>query len=86
MSVHFLPTTTRTASPAGLGSVKGGRLAEAAWHLRAATRALHAGLRAAIRRARTRRHLSELDTHLLRDIGVTFTDAQLEAAKPFWQG
>lgn len=32
----------------------------------------------------TRRQLSELDAHLLRDIGVTRLDAQLEAARKPW--
>lgn len=34
--------------------------------------------------ARTRRHLSKLDAHLLRDIGLTPEDAQVEASRPFW--
>ena len=32
----------------------------------------------------TRRQLRELDAHLLRDIGVTRRDAQLEAARKPW--
>ncbi len=32
----------------------------------------------------TRRQLNELDPHLLRDIGVTRLDAQLEAARKPW--
>ncbi len=32
----------------------------------------------------TRRQLSELDAHLLRDIGVTPLDARLEAARKPW--
>lgn len=35
-------------------------------------------------RARQRRDLSELDAHLLKDIGVTPGQAAREAAKPFW--
>lgn len=80
MSIHSFPTTTRTAVPAGLG------LAEAGWHVRAAILALANGLREANRRKRTRRDLADLDHHLLRDIGVTPTDAFLEAEKPFWRG
>ncbi len=80
MTIHSFPTTARTAVPAGLG------LAAAGWHLRAAILALAGGLREATRRQRTRRALAELDHHLLRDIGVTFTEAQAEAAKPFWEG
>ena len=32
----------------------------------------------------TRRQLSELDAHLLRDIGMTRLDAELEAARKTW--
>lgn len=39
-----------------------------------------------IARRRTRLHLSELDTHMLDDIGVTEAQARKEAARPFWQG
>ena len=80
MSVHTFPTTTRIAMRPGLG------LAEAGWHLRAAFLALSAGMREAARRQRTRRHLDELDGHLLRDIGTTRMEAAAEAAKPFWRG
>ncbi len=43
----------------------------------------HAVLRWAAR-ARQRRDLAELDAHLLKDIGVTPSQATREAAKPFW--
>ncbi len=33
---------------------------------------------------RTRRRLMELDEHLLRDIGLTRSEAQTEAEKPAW--
>lgn len=36
-------------------------------------------------RARTRRLLAEMTAHELRDIGVTPTDAEAEANKPFWR-
>jgi uncharacterized protein YjiS (DUF1127 family) len=36
-------------------------------------------------RARTRRLLAEMSAHELRDIGVTPTDAEAEANKPFWR-
>jgi uncharacterized protein YjiS (DUF1127 family) len=36
-------------------------------------------------RARTRRLLAEMNPHELRDIGVTPTDAEVEANKPFWR-
>jgi uncharacterized protein YjiS (DUF1127 family) len=37
-----------------------------------------------LRRHQTRRVLHELDTHMLRDIGLTRRQAEREAAKPFW--
>ena len=36
-------------------------------------------------RARQRRELMQFDDHLLRDIGLTRTEATLEAEKPFWR-
>jgi uncharacterized protein YjiS (DUF1127 family) len=36
-------------------------------------------------RARQRRSLRELDPHLLRDIGVTRSEALAESAKPWWR-
>ena len=38
-----------------------------------------------IERVRQRRMLSELDDHLLRDIGVTRVEAARECEKPFWR-
>jgi uncharacterized protein YjiS (DUF1127 family) len=35
-------------------------------------------------RSRQRRVLAELDDRLLRDIGLTRSEARSEAAKPFW--
>lgn len=40
---------------------------------------------AALTRRRDRMRLAKLDTHLLRDIGVTARDAEAECAKPFWK-
>ena len=37
-------------------------------------------------RARTRKALSQLDPHLLKDIGVTRHQARTEAGKAFWRG
>jgi uncharacterized protein YjiS (DUF1127 family) len=42
-------------------------------------------LRAALRRWRTRQRIGELDQYALRDIGVTYAEAEQEANKPFWQ-
>ena len=37
-----------------------------------------------LRRARSRRELSELDERTLQDIGVTRSQARFESSKPFW--
>jgi uncharacterized protein YjiS (DUF1127 family) len=37
-------------------------------------------------RAQQRRHLAQLDHHMLRDIGISRADAVGEAQKPFWRG
>lgn len=34
----------------------------------------------------TRRALRDLPDHLYKDIGITKTQAQIEAEKPFWRG
>ena len=44
-----------------------------------------AALRAAFDRARQRRLLAELDEWLLRDVGITRSQALGEAGKPFWR-
>ena len=41
-------------------------------------------VRAAWRRYRTRQRIADLDSHLLKDIGVTSAEAEIEANKPFW--
>jgi uncharacterized protein YjiS (DUF1127 family) len=38
------------------------------------------------RRARERGHLARLDARMLRDIGVTPSEAARECEKPFWRG
>jgi uncharacterized protein YjiS (DUF1127 family) len=43
-----------------------------------------AALRTAWRRHQTRQHIRELDAHALKDIGVTYADAEAEANKRFW--
>ena len=40
---------------------------------------------AAWRRYRTRQRIAELDRHILKDIGVSFAEAEAEANKPFWR-
>jgi uncharacterized protein YjiS (DUF1127 family) len=44
-----------------------------------------ASLREAWRRQRSRTRISGLDAHMLRDIGVTYAEAEHEANKPFWR-
>lgn len=36
-------------------------------------------------RSTQRRHLAELNDHMLRDIGLTRADAMAETTKPFWR-
>jgi uncharacterized protein YjiS (DUF1127 family) len=43
------------------------------------------GMRAAWRRYRSRQHIAQLDSHILKDIGVSFAEAEAEANKPFWR-
>ncbi|MDE2580241.1 MAG: DUF1127 domain-containing protein [Rhodospirillales bacterium] len=45
-----------------------------------------AALSAAWRRQRSRARIAGLDAGLLKDIGVTFAEAEHEANKPFWRG
>lgn len=44
-----------------------------------------ARIRAAWRRYRSRQHISGLDSYMLKDIGVTYAEAEAEANKPFWR-
>ena len=44
-----------------------------------------AAIRAAWRRYRSRQRIAQLDGHLLKDIGVSFAEAEAEANKPFWR-
>jgi uncharacterized protein YjiS (DUF1127 family) len=46
---------------------------------------LLAGMRTAWRRYVSRRRITDLDPYLLKDIGVSFADAEREANKPFWR-
>jgi uncharacterized protein YjiS (DUF1127 family) len=41
-------------------------------------------VRSAWRRYRSRQRIAQLDPHLLKDIGVTYAEAEAEANKPFW--
>lgn len=43
-------------------------------------------IRAAWRRYRARQRITQLDSHALKDIGVSFAEAEAEANKWFWRG
>ncbi len=51
----------------------------------AAPRPKWTALKAAWRRYRTRQRIGDLDGHLLKDIGVSYAEAEAEANKPFWR-
>jgi len=71
MSNRLMFTTIARASPS---------------HLRGLPLLLsRAGLGAAWRRYRSRQRIAELDGHLLKDIGVSFAEAEAEANRPFWR-
>jgi uncharacterized protein YjiS (DUF1127 family) len=38
------------------------------------------------RRAADRQHLCGLDSHMLRDVGLSRGDVEVEISKPFWRG
>lgn len=42
-------------------------------------------LAAAWRRQRSRQRIAHLDAHALKDIGVSYAEAEAEANKPFWR-
>lgn len=79
-----LPFQT-TSAPSGRGNA---RLAGATYRQPspvAASRGALAALAAAWRRHRSRTRIAALDAHLLKDIGVTYAEAENEANKPFWR-
>lgn len=51
----------------------------------AAPKSRWTAMKAAWRRYRTRQRIAGLDSHLLKDIGVSYAEAETEANKPFWQ-
>jgi uncharacterized protein YjiS (DUF1127 family) len=38
-----------------------------------------------LERARERRHLSQFNDHMLKDIGLSRSEVETEIAKPFWR-
>jgi uncharacterized protein YjiS (DUF1127 family) len=86
----------RAARPlADAGAGRGGAPAEVrcvSWDLepssprrRPATAEWRRSLAAAWRRQRSRRRIAQLDAHALKDIGVSYAEAEAEANKPFWR-
>lgn len=47
--------------------------------------ALRTRLREMFRRRRSRRAISGLDRHMLKDIGISYAEAEFEANKPAWR-
>jgi uncharacterized protein YjiS (DUF1127 family) len=47
--------------------------------------ALRGAVHSAWRRHTTRQRITALDAHDLRDIGVSYAEAEAEANKPFWR-
>jgi uncharacterized protein YjiS (DUF1127 family) len=77
---------------ADIGVSSAAALAEAArlpWDTSTGPRRYQSGvinaIQSAWQRARTRRLLSRLQARELRDFGVSPSDAQMEATKPFWR-
>jgi len=46
---------------------------------------LWASVQAAYRRHRSRAALARFDAHQLKDIGISWSEAEFEANKPFWR-
>lgn len=66
----------------GLGRIaRGHAVRESA----ASVRAVVGRVEAWAERARQRRALRELSDHMLKDLGITRYDAELEGRKPFWR-
>lgn len=42
-------------------------------------------IRAAWRRYQSRRRIAQLDSRMLKDVGISFAEAEAEANKPFWR-
>jgi len=76
MSNRLLFHKTAYGNPQGLAPVR-----RDASGLGTAWKRIHA----AWRRYRSRQHISVLDSHMLKDIGVTYAEAEAEANKPFWR-
>lgn len=74
-----LPAPGRTAAPPYSGGPHPGP------HPGPGGSSIRAAIQEGWRRWRSRTALSELDPHILKDIGVTLAEAEYEANKPFWR-
>ena len=85
MSSHSL--TTRFLSDAGTPARRGdwARATPVRRQEKPRAAALWATIVAMYRRHRSRAALARLDGYMLKDIGVSFVDAEHEANKPFWR-
>jgi uncharacterized protein YjiS (DUF1127 family) len=79
-----LPFQT-TSIPAGRGNTRMSGVKQRQPSPLARPRSALAAIAAAWRRHRSRVRIATLDAHLLRDIGVTYAEAENEANKPFWR-
>jgi len=79
ITTQFLASPRQPAVPAGPMRAVSTPRRQPPWHV-----ALWAFLVAAYRRHRSRQLLARMDGHMLKDIGVTFAEAEHEANKPFW--
>ncbi len=79
--MHTIP------KPSGLptSSIRHGRYRPGRWRLVSMAEGLLGTLLLLQDRAAQRRALAELDSHLLKDLGLTRADVARETAKPFWQ-
>ena len=83
--MHIWPPNVTEADDVESPVVRRARPIAAAATVRAAAHASWAVIRSAWRRYRSRQRIAQLDSHLLKDIGVTFAEAEAEANKPFWR-
>ncbi|HET8997827.1 MAG TPA: DUF1127 domain-containing protein [Acetobacteraceae bacterium] len=77
-----LPARTRRSWIPGMAGFGAGR---SGWPVQTGPQGLGAWLRAAWRRHRSRQQIARLDAQTLRDIGVSYAEAENEANKPFWR-
>lgn len=79
-----LPFQT-TSAPAGRGNAGRAGVTRHQPSPLTSSRGALAAIASAWRRHRSRSRIATLDAHLLKDIGVTYAEAENEANKPFWR-